>query len=165
MKPSLWAGLCVGIIGGFLVCVPARAQQETNQPVEVKTAELLSYARIYIGEDNETHLDDVKVSFDYKAYDKDIPKVWVSQNELMNAKSLHLMSMPAGWDGRNWDPTPARQFIIPLSGEMELQASDGKTRTFAPGDILLVENTKGKGHASRMVSSSLGVFAVIPMPK
>jgi hypothetical protein len=36
---------------------------------------------------------------------------------------------------------------------------------FGPGDILLVEDTEGKGHISRMVSSSNGVFAVIPMPE
>lgn len=165
MYRSLWAGLCAGLIVSTMACAPARAGDESTQPTEMKTAELLSYTRIYTGQDNETHFADVPVTFRYEVYEEDIPTVWLSQNGLMNVKGLHFVSMPAGWDGRDWHPTPARQFIIPLSGEMEFQTSDGEKRTFGPGDILLVEDTEGKGHASRMVSSSLGVFAVIPLPE
>ena len=39
-----------------------------------------------------------------------------------------------------------------MSGEWEITASDGEVRTFSTGDVLLVEDTKGKGHASRVIS-------------
>ena len=153
------------IVAAMLACAPALAEDAEEKPVSETKAELLSYARIYTGEDNETHFDDVSVTFTYRDYGKNIPTVWLSQGGIMKVAGLHFVSMPAGWDGGEWHPAPARQFIIPLAGEMEFETSDGEKRVFGPGDILLVEDTAGKGHISRMVSSSNGVFAVIPMPE
>jgi len=46
-----------------------------------------------------------------------------------------------------------------LSGEWEVTASDGEARRFAAGSVLLVEDTRGKGHASRVGNSdSLAVM-------
>lgn len=38
--------------------------------------------------------------------------------------------------------------MICLSGSGEITAT-GETRVFAPGDVLLVEDVDGRGHASR----------------
>ena len=81
------------------------------------------------------------------------------------AAGFHFVSMPANWDGGEPHPAPRRQFIIPLSGEMVFQVSDGEKRVFGAGDVLLVEDTEGKGHVSHMVSTSLGVVAVVPLPE
>ena len=44
---------------------------------------------------------------------------------------------------------PARQYIMLLDGEIEIQTSLGEKRSFKGGDILLVEDTTGKGHRTR----------------
>jgi hypothetical protein len=44
---------------------------------------------------------------------------------------------------------PARQYIILLDGEIEIETSLGDKRQFRAGDILLVEDTLGKGHRTR----------------
>ncbi len=44
---------------------------------------------------------------------------------------------------------PARQYIILLDGEIELETSLGEKRQFGAGDILLMEDTTGKGHKTR----------------
>jgi hypothetical protein len=165
MHQLLRTGLFAGIVCGAIAGAPALAEDAADEPKTEKTAELLSYARLYTGADNETHFDDVSVTFVYQEYGKKIPTVWLPQDGIMDAAGFHFVSMPAGWDGGEWHPAPRRQFIIPLSGEMEFETSDGEKRTFGPGDILLVEDTAGKGHISRMVSSSLGVFAVVPLPE
>lgn len=36
-----------------------------------------------------------------------------------------------------------------LEGGVEITASDGESRAFEPGDVLLVEDVDGKGYASR----------------
>jgi uncharacterized cupin superfamily protein len=38
-----------------------------------------------------------------------------------------------------------------LRGEVEVTASDGETRRLSPGGLLLLEDTTGKGHATRVV--------------
>lgn len=151
-----------GAVTALMACAPALADDAADEPKIEKTAELLSYARIYTGADDETHFDDVSVTFVYQDYGSKIPTVWFPKDGIMNADGFHFVSMPAGWLGGEWHPAPRRQFIIPLSGEMEFEVSDGEKRTFGPGHILLVEDTDGKGHKSRMVGPGIGVFAVVP---
>ena len=55
----------------------------------------------------------------------------------------------------DWHPAPQRQFIIMLEGELEIEAGSGETRHFSPGDILLVEDTTGRGHRSRTTDNSV----------
>jgi hypothetical protein len=43
--------------------------------------------------------------------------------------------------------------VINLSGQSEIEISDGTKRRFGPGDIFLVDDTKGRGHISRAVGS------------
>jgi quercetin dioxygenase-like cupin family protein len=51
----------------------------------------------------------------------------------------------------DWHCAPARQYVVMLEGAVELEASVGEKRVLEPGDILLVEDTWGKGHRSRNV--------------
>jgi hypothetical protein len=53
----------------------------------------------------------------------------------------------------DWHCAPQRQYIVLLDGEIELETSDGETRRFRGGDILLVEDVTGRGHRTRTVDS------------
>lgn len=44
---------------------------------------------------------------------------------------------------------PQRQYIILLDGEIEIETSLHEKRIFRGGDILLVEDTTGKGHKTK----------------
>lgn len=44
---------------------------------------------------------------------------------------------------------PQKQYIILLDGEIEIETSLGDVRRFRAGDVLLVEDTTGKGHKTR----------------
>src|SRR5262245_10756927 len=41
---------------------------------------------------------------------------------------------------------PQRQWVVLLSGRVEVTTSDGKRREFHPGALALFEDTTGKGH-------------------
>jgi hypothetical protein len=49
----------------------------------------------------------------------------------------------------DWHRAPRRQYVITLSGAIEITASDGETRQIGAGDIVLVEDTTGKGHITK----------------
>ena len=139
-------------------------EKAASEPPQ-KTANLLKYTRLYTGDDNETHFEDVVVTFAYQDYgSEDIPAVWFPLEGVREAEGFHFIAMPAYWGGSKPYPAPRRQFIIPLSGKMVFYASDGEERAFGPGDVLLVEDTTGAGHLSRMVSTGMGLFAVVPIP-
>lgn len=49
---------------------------------------------------------------------------------------------------------PRRQYIILLDGEIEIETSLGDKRRFRGGEILLVEDTAGRGHRTRNIVPS-----------
>jgi len=50
------------------------------------------------------------------------------------------------WD---WHCAPARQLIVLLDGAIEIEVTSGEKRAFSGGDVLLVEDTTGRGHRTR----------------
>ena len=49
---------------------------------------------------------------------------------------------------QDWHPAPQRQFVVILSGQLEIGFEDGSTKIFGPGDARLVEDITGKGHTT-----------------
>ena len=80
---------------------------------------------------------------------------------LPTAESLWI-GAPAGWAGDTLHPVPRRQVFCMVQGDFEVTASDGDTRRFPPGSVLLLEDTYGKGHSTRVIGEEGGlVFAVV----
>jgi hypothetical protein len=48
----------------------------------------------------------------------------------------------------DWHTAPRRQYIVNLQSGVKITASDGESRVIGQGEILLVEDTHGKGHLS-----------------
>lgn len=53
----------------------------------------------------------------------------------------------------DWHPAPARQLVVLLDGEIEIEVGDGEIRRFRGGEILLLEDTAGRGHRTRNVGA------------
>jgi uncharacterized cupin superfamily protein len=83
---------------------------------------------------------------------------------MIKAEGVLFISSPSNWHG-DWHPAPRRQFYFPLSGELEVEVSDGEVRRFSSGDVLLLEDTFGKGHISRVVSNERGYAVFVPLGK
>ena len=62
---------------------------------------------------------------------------------------------------QDWHPAPQRQFVIILSGALEIGFEDGSTKVFTAGDARLVEDTTGKGHTTIAVGNEPCVTATI----
>lgn len=63
----------------------------------------------------------------------------------------------------DWHNAPRRQFVVNLSGEVEIVTSDGDKRRFGPGSILLAEDLSGKGHTSRGIGDQERLSLFIPL--
>lgn len=55
----------------------------------------------------------------------------------------------------DWHNAPRRQYIINLDNGVQITASDGEARVIGAGEIILVEDTTGKGHLSKAVNERL----------
>jgi len=51
----------------------------------------------------------------------------------------------------DWHNTPRKQYVIILEGGVDFTVSGGETRRFSTGDVILLEDTTGKGHRSKAV--------------
>jgi mannose-6-phosphate isomerase-like protein (cupin superfamily) len=49
-------------------------------------------------------------------------------------------------------PAPRRQFVVVLTGAIEIQCGDSEVRRISAGEVLLVEDVSGAGHSFRTVS-------------
>jgi hypothetical protein len=54
------------------------------------------------------------------------------------------------------EPHPASpsQWVIVLRGVIEVEVSDGTSRRFGPGDLVLANDTSGRGHITRIVGDT-----------
>jgi len=127
---------------------------------EVDVSEPLAYVRIFCDADGTSHFSDEVIPFTLIDYAPPAPPVSVST--AMDAESVVLLSSPPGWHG-DWHPAPRRQLMFLLSGELEVEVSDGEVRRFTSGAVTLVEDTSGRGHVSRVVSEERIYMAAIPL--
>lgn len=108
----------------------------------------ITYVRLYTDDAGESHFGEVWSPL--KPADFAPPAPPLDLASPVGTEHALLASAPVGWYG-DWHPSPARQFYIQLSGQLEAETSDGEKRTFSAGSIVLLEDTTGKGHRSRVV--------------
>ena len=155
----------IRIIGSVLfVIIVLSTVLITGQPQEmhlsIEVAAPLHYVRIYSDSNGQSHFGEVEATFQLVDYAPPAPPISVSED--LGAEGVSFISSPSGWFG-DWHPAPRRQFTFMLAGELEAEVSDGEVRIFKPGDIVLVEDTTGQGHISRVVSKERVYLAVVPL--
>ena len=126
---------------------------------KITVAEPLKYTRLFADSTGASHFEDLEFTFTLIDFAPPAPPISVS--EVFDSDKIFVISSPPGWYG-DWHPAPQRQFIFVLSGELEVEVSDGEVRRFGPGSVILVEDTFGKGHISRMMSDIRGYVVVVP---
>jgi len=118
----------------------------------------MKYTKIFADEERENHFKDVEIELESVDYAPPAPPFKLSS---FNPATQYAIAVaPSGWFG-DWHPTPQRQILFYLSGEVEVQVSDGEVTRFSAGSIVLVEDTTGKGHVSKVVSSSARILSQI----
>ncbi len=106
--------------------------------------------RMYTGNDGETHWEGIDLS--------QTPE-WTAN---MDTSHIVFRTDPVG-KFQDWHPAPRRQFVLILSGQLEIGFSDGTTRVFSAGDARLVEDTTGKGHTTAVHGDQPAVIATVPL--
>ena len=69
---------------------------------------------------------------------------------VIGAESLQFRESPAH-ASKDFHAAPVPQYVIILTGVVELTTRSGATCTTHPGDVLLMTDTTGSGHAWRVV--------------
>lgn len=124
----------------------------------------MNYTRIYCDSYGESHFEDVSVKTAPVVFAPPAPPL--NMAEPLEAERTILCTIPAKWVG-DWHPAPRRQFYFQMSGELEVEVSDGEIRRFSAGSLVLLEDTTGKGHLTRVVGDTVvdAVFVQLRVAK
>jgi len=124
---------------------PARAVRQHTVCATVthieKEGERMRIHNLYTDEKGESHFRDIEVQ-------------WVEErrgsklSKCLPATGIIFRETQAEHD-LDWHPAPRRQYIVNLDDGVRITASDGESRVIAAGEVLLVEDTTGKGHLSK----------------
>jgi hypothetical protein len=113
----------------------------------------MKVTRIYTGADSEAHFQDLDLPFDSKAPGAYTPSYPVER--------LFFRSFPPKHEV-DYHVAPRRQWVLVVSGVMEVECKGGKRR-FSPGDVLFLDDLTGHGHITRNIEGTR-VLAYLPTP-
>ena len=119
----------------------------------------MKYVRLRADKNGNSHFEDATLELDEADYRPPAPLVFVSH--AYQTDGVQFIRLPPGWAADSIK-VPKMQFFICLKGHIEVTATDGKMRTFGPGDTVLMEDGDGKGHRTRVKSDEC-LAAVIPV--
>jgi quercetin dioxygenase-like cupin family protein len=121
---------------------------------------IANVTRLYSDANGESRFEDSNIELNLTNYVITGPPLHLSNP--FPASSFSYFDAPAGWQS-DWHASKSRNLFIVISGTWEVTTSDGETRTFAKGCVLLVEDTTGKGHSSRVVSAEDSLAVMIQL--
>ena len=104
--------------------------------------------RIFSDSDGESHIEELRL--------EDHPELGAMTNvsEVKVQKFDGSRDMPL-------HPLPERRLIVHLSGEVEITTSDGSNQILRAGDVRLMEDVTGKGHAHLDLTPSEAVYIIL----
>jgi len=121
----------------------------------------VTYHRIYEDALGDSHFDAVTVEQSLACAAPPAAPFYVSEDR--PASRFRFYTFEPGWIG-DLHPAPTRQFLALMSGAVEMETTDGTVKRLEPGDLVLLEDTSGKGHLTRNIGDSYSSFLVVPVP-
>ncbi len=106
----------------------------------------MKICRIYATSDGESHFEDQEIPLHAKG-------MTGSLSERIQTSHINFRENPSDYN-HDWHTAPSRLYVVMLDGEVEVEVSDGQKRRFSGGDILLAEDTFGKGHRTRNLTNT-----------
>lgn len=97
--------------------------------------------KIFTDIDGESHFDNIE----YPLYEQG--EIGFLSDKI-KVKEMVLRETSTDYN-YNFHVAPAKQYVVLLDGRIEIEPSLGNKREFKGGDILLLEDTWGKGHKTR----------------
>ena len=118
----------------------------------------MKYVHIFADADGATHFKDVEAPMKIEDYAPPSPPLSVSAHR--PATGMVSIGFQPGYFG-DFHPAPKRQWMILLTGTVEIGVSDGELRTLATGMVGFLEEAGSKGHTLRVVGDEPATLFVV----
>ena len=118
----------------------------------------IEFLRIYADEQGCSRFE--KKFVELKAKDYAPPAPPLNTSKLEPARHIVFLELLRGWLG-SWHPTPVKQWLVLMTGKCEFETGDGKRAVCKAGDVVLLEDTFGKGHQTRVLGDEAVRMAAV----
>ena len=120
----------------------------------------MQYVRIYASDEGDSRFEQIDMAGEPTYVIDGVPPLLVSGPFPVSA-ALFVEQRKAAAEWRA-HVAPKRQWLVILRGRFEVTVSNGERREFGPGDIVLVEDTVGKGHLTKPITDHVA-FVMLPV--
>jgi hypothetical protein len=110
----------------------------------------LKLPRIYTGEDNQSHFEELDLPM---TQERRATSEWLAGATTAFGESPAL-------EPQGWHLAPRRQLVAVLSGALEIEVGDGSKRRFSTGDFFLADDLSGQGHRTTDVQGPVRLLYV-----
>jgi hypothetical protein len=117
---------------------------------------MFQITRVYSDSNGDSHFEDIEIPL------KEAGNVG-RLSDVLPATGIIFREVEPSYDW-NFHTAPQKQYIILLDGKIEIETSLGEKRIFQAGEVLLVEDTTGKGHKTRNLQSEKRKSIFITLP-
>jgi hypothetical protein len=101
---------------------------------------------------------DVEVTVEEQPYAAGVPPLLVAS--AIAAVGVVFVEFPGSVRDTEPHPTPRRQFGAILHGVAETETTDGEVRRYEPGSVVLLDDTEGRGHVTRVLETPFQIMFV-----
>lgn len=117
-----------------------------------------TYAVLTTDPSGATRFEDRDVYLEPAVYVPNIPLVDIAEG--VPVTSLVVSRCDANYVS-DWHPAPRRQFVLILSGGLDVTSSERESRRFDAGNMFLVEDVVGQGHQTKSVGDDPCFFVTV----
>jgi uncharacterized cupin superfamily protein len=118
------------------------------------------FSRVITVENGATAFADSQIDLTVQPVSDGVPPMSAGPMST-SAGGIYLRS---GAYGSTPHPAPRKQWVIMLRGTIRVTVTTGESREFSPGDLLLLEDTTGRGHVTTGVGDPPFEGLFIPVP-
>lgn len=139
----------VAAIAGAFATVVETVQAQNGGPSALGKRVI----RIYADKDGNSHIQELVIATKPGRASRSAP---------LAAATGMVYSEYTSSSVEDWHRAPGKQFSISMSGEIEVEVSDGTKHAIHPGDMVYLEDLTGKGHITRLLSPVTNLFVRMP---
>jgi hypothetical protein len=114
----------------------------------------MKVVRLYSGADGESHFED------YEAPLTKGPLGLLLSKPVKVKEANFRINEGNALRATRWHNVARRQFLVVLEGELFIEVGDGTKCRIGPGEILLAEDTTGRGHLTSGFNKSAFVVSI-----
>ena len=118
------------------------------------------YVRMYNDADGESHFEDLALDLEQRDFAP--PAAPAMVGAFVDVSRTLFFGAAPEWGGEVPHPSPQRQVFSVMRGLIEVTVSDGEARRFSAGDLIVLDDIDGKGHATRVIGTDdLLIFGAV----